>query len=375
MTPTGPFTFTSVGATQSLSAVAKDACGASIGGVTFTWASDATGVATVASNGTVTAVANGTANITASASAVTSNAVSVTVAQVLDAIAISAASSAVVGDFLTPLTVTLLDALGTVVSDATDMVTVAMTNDPTAVATLWGTTTVSAVAGVATFGGISIDTPGSGFVLTATSGALTPSASSGINLVPQFMEGTTVASGAGSDDAYEVVPIGFTFPFYGTDYTEASINSNGLITLGTVCDEYDNMDIPNDNYDCDGFIAPFWDDLDPGFDGDIYYGTSGTAPNRTFVVEWRAVPTLEWYYDSYLTFNLILYEGSGEVVFQYGEMYSNDADEATGGSATIGIENQAGDVGLEVSYDTAAAIIEGRVMRFAFVSGNFVRIR
>ena len=70
-----------------------------------------------------------------------------------------------------------------------------------------------------------------------------------------------------------------------------------------------------------------------------------------------------------------MYEGSGEVVFQYGEMYSNDADEATGGSATIGIENQAGDVGLEVSYDTAAAIIEGRVMRFAFVSGNFVRIR
>ena len=36
---------------------------------------------------------------------------------------------------------------------------------------------------------------------------------------------------------------------------------------------------------------------------------------------------------------------------------------------------QAGVVGLEVSYDTADAIIEGRVMRFAFVSGNFVRIR
>ena len=84
VTPTGPFTFTSVGATQSLSAVAKDAGGASIGGVTFTWASDATGVATVASNGTVTAVANGTANITASASAVTSNAVSEAVPTVVE---------------------------------------------------------------------------------------------------------------------------------------------------------------------------------------------------------------------------------------------------------------------------------------------------
>ena len=79
VTPAGPVTLTSVGATHSLGAVAKDAGGATVSGVTFTWASNATGVATVASNGTVTAVADGTTEIAASASGVTSNKVAVTV--------------------------------------------------------------------------------------------------------------------------------------------------------------------------------------------------------------------------------------------------------------------------------------------------------
>ena len=44
VTPTGPFTLTSVGATQSLSAVAKDEGGTAISSVTsFTWVSDAPG--------------------------------------------------------------------------------------------------------------------------------------------------------------------------------------------------------------------------------------------------------------------------------------------------------------------------------------------
>ena len=90
VTPTGPFTLTSVGATQSLSAVAKDEGGTAISSVTsFTWVSDAPGVATVASDGTVTAVANGTANVTASASAVTSNAVAITVAQAVSSIEVT----------------------------------------------------------------------------------------------------------------------------------------------------------------------------------------------------------------------------------------------------------------------------------------------
>ncbi|GEM82828.1 Ig-like domain-containing protein [Meiothermus hypogaeus] len=56
-----------VGQTQQFTAVAKDAGGNTISGVTFTWASSDESVATVDSNGLATAVAVGTANITASA--------------------------------------------------------------------------------------------------------------------------------------------------------------------------------------------------------------------------------------------------------------------------------------------------------------------
>jgi len=56
-----------VGQTQQFTAVAKDASGNTISGVTFTWSSSNTSVATVNSSGLATAVAVGTATITASA--------------------------------------------------------------------------------------------------------------------------------------------------------------------------------------------------------------------------------------------------------------------------------------------------------------------
>ena len=73
VTPAGPLTLTSLGATENLTAVAKDNGAAVIAGITFTWASDNQAAATVAADGTVTAVARGVANITAAANGVTSN--------------------------------------------------------------------------------------------------------------------------------------------------------------------------------------------------------------------------------------------------------------------------------------------------------------
>lgn len=56
-----------VGQTQQFTAVAKDAAGNTISGVTFTWSSSNTSIATVDSSGVAAAVAQGTATITASA--------------------------------------------------------------------------------------------------------------------------------------------------------------------------------------------------------------------------------------------------------------------------------------------------------------------
>ncbi|KFE72161.1 S8 family serine peptidase [Hyalangium minutum] len=67
--------------------------------------------------------------------------------------------------------VTLKDAFGNVATSATDAVTVALGSNPRN-GTLSGTKTVNATSGVATFANLSIDKKGTGYTLTASSGAL-----------------------------------------------------------------------------------------------------------------------------------------------------------------------------------------------------------
>ena len=74
-------------------------------------------------------------------------------------------------------TVQVLDAAGNIVSNSDASITLTITSGTPATGgagTLIGTTTVSAVNGVATFSGLSIDTAGVGYRLTASSGVLTP---------------------------------------------------------------------------------------------------------------------------------------------------------------------------------------------------------
>ncbi len=72
-------TFAAPGESSTLTAVARDAEGAVMSGVTLTWSSSDPTVASVSSAGEVTAVAFGSATIEAAAGDVTSNPVSVTV--------------------------------------------------------------------------------------------------------------------------------------------------------------------------------------------------------------------------------------------------------------------------------------------------------
>jgi plastocyanin len=81
----------SLGDTRTITAVAKDASGATINAPALSWSSNAPSVATIAGTGasaTITSVGNGTATITASSGSV-QNSITVTVAQRATAIALS----------------------------------------------------------------------------------------------------------------------------------------------------------------------------------------------------------------------------------------------------------------------------------------------
>lgn len=111
-----------VGATQQFTATAKDSGGNTISGVTFTWASGTTSVATISSSGLATAVSAGTSQITASASGVTSPDDTLTVTSP------------------PPITVSVLPATPTVVLGATQQFTATVTNDSANMGVTWALT-------------------------------------------------------------------------------------------------------------------------------------------------------------------------------------------------------------------------------------------
>jgi len=163
-----------------------------------------------------------------------------------------------------------------------------------------------------------------------------------------------------SDDAWVGnINIGFFFNYYGTDYSQLAIGNNGLLFSGVGTSQYVNQPITQ-TPSIHGLIAPFWDDIVTwGSAGAIYYQTLGTAPNRKFVVEWY---DNQHYYSSTsgITFEAILYEGTNNILFQYKDVDFGSVSGSTsgdrppynnGGSATVGIEDPTGNIGLQYSFN------------------------
>lgn len=111
-----------VGATQQFTATAKDANGNTINGVTFTWASSNTGVATINGSGMATGVAAGSSNITASAGGITGPTIALTVTATTSAIAsisISPSAPSIQELATQQFTATAKDASGNTINNVT----------------------------------------------------------------------------------------------------------------------------------------------------------------------------------------------------------------------------------------------------------------
>jgi len=163
-----------------------------------------------------------------------------------------------------------------------------------------------------------------------------------------------------SDDEYATVPLPFSVNFYGISYSDdIYISTNGLVAFDPdEADEYMNDSIPT-SFLPNNIICPFWDDLRGEDSSHVFYETIGTAPDRVFVVSWY-----DWFhYGTYtdpedkLAFQVKIFESEGavpnDIVFQYKDPYNSDLAETRGAEATIGIENNTGIIGLQVSYNTA----------------------
>ncbi|MGQ0841826.1 carboxypeptidase regulatory-like domain-containing protein [Actinokineospora sp.] len=161
------------------------------------------------------------------------------------------------------------------------------------------------------------------------------------------------------DDAAATVPLPFDFFYYGNTYQNANISTNGHINFLTRNTSFANVGLPT-TLAPNAAIYPFWDDLLVDASSRVLTKTSGTAPNREFVIEWRNV-TFFQATTTRIDAEAVLSE-NGEISLRYRGLDPANPREA-GNSATIGIENQTGTVALQYSLN-APNLSDAQSIRF-----------
>ncbi len=142
-----------------------------------------------------------------------------------------------------------------------------------------------------------------------------------------------------NDYATNLMPIGFTFNYYGTEYTQYRISPNGWLGFGDDWTDWHNFELPRHDAPRPAIFG-FWDDLDPLQGGNVYY----YGNSDSLVVWFDDVIHYPGYWTGTYDFQFILYS-TGQILLQYRSV-SGDLD-----TNTIGIQNESGDDGLQVCFD------------------------
>jgi len=121
--------------------------------------------------------------------------------------------------------------------------------------------------------------------------------------------------GISGDDSSASATIPFGFSYYGVTYTTVWASTNGLLSFAGSNSSWSNVPFPSTDSSTQRVITPFWEDLYVNNSNDLRYGVSGSAPNRIFVITWTIVNHLG--YADANTFQVLLYEGSNLIKFQY----------------------------------------------------------
>jgi hypothetical protein len=146
-----------------------------------------------------------------------------------------------------------------------------------------------------------------------------------------------------NDIGSDLMPMDFSFNFYGIEYNEFRINPNGWIGFGDDNFTWANTELPNAEGPAPA-IMPFWDDLYPwngsNGGGDVYYFSS----EEYLIVTFDDVIHYPGDYNGTYDFQTVIYP-NGNILLQYREV---DGDIDTN---TIGIQNEDGSIGLQIAYN------------------------
>lgn len=147
------------------------------------------------------------------------------------------------------------------------------------------------------------------------------------------------------DGSFGPLNLGFTFCFYGTDYTSVYINNNGNLSFGLPYAAFSPVGFPSTDY---VMIAPFWGDVDTRSTASGLVWHKIEAGRLTVI--WDAVGYYSYGTDKLNTFQVIITDGNdpligvgNNVAFAYEEMQWTTGS-ASGGEngfggypATVGV--------------------------------------
>ena len=156
------------------------------------------------------------------------------------------------------------------------------------------------------------------------------------------------------------------FRFYGVDYDEITVSTNGWIAFGfSLLESFRNYPVPGAGGPSP-MVAAFWDDLKTTGGGNVYYYVD-TAEGY-IVIEWSDMRT--YANNSLESFQIILYNdpvlpyGDHEIKIQYKTFNNTSLGDYynPGAYSTVGIENHLSNDGLQYTfsndYPTAAMLLD-----------------
>ena len=174
-----------------------------------------------------------------------------------------------------------------------------------------------------------------------------------------YLEADTPLTGLVGDERALAVDLPFPFFFYGSSYRSAFVSTNGHLNFLAATTAHSNTALPNPVAP-NAAVYPFWDDLNVlAGSSQVLTRTLGTAPNRSFLIEWRNVfffntPALQIDVEAQLN-------EDGTIVTRYRNLGADPRER--GNSASVGIENSLGTTGLQYARDTAV-LSDDQTIRF-----------
>jgi hypothetical protein len=176
--------------------------------------------------------------------------------------------------------------------------------------------------------------PGEDFDLSGKTLTFTPKAGGGYTIGiavgainPNL--GTNLA--LGDDASTGALPLGFSFPFFGTSYTSVFTNSNGYVTFGAASSFVSFNSGPDLNTVLDRMaggvprIGALWNDLNPSAGGGVFFNVLADR----VLITWNAVPRFGAPGTSN-TFQIALFP-SGIIQLTYGSISPASTDPVLGG--------------------------------------------